>query len=74
MVFCGHGMTIVYGLKISGSRRTSWARFQLSFVKFALGAGKTTLVKMLQAKCPDWHIVPEPVSEWTNISSNDNEV
>ncbi|XP_061673077.1 southpaw isoform X3 [Syngnathoides biaculeatus] len=34
-----------------------------------IAVGKSTFTRLLEATCPDWHVVAEPVSKWQNIDS-----
>jgi deoxyadenosine/deoxycytidine kinase len=54
------------------SSRRPTARPTIISIEAAIGTGKSTLLKLIQSRCPNWVVVQEPVDLWQNVGGEHN--
>ncbi|XP_034728526.1 deoxyguanosine kinase, mitochondrial isoform X2 [Etheostoma cragini] len=54
---------------LSSSSENGADRVKRVSIEGNIAVGKSTFARLLQAACPDWEVVAEPVSKWQNIES-----
>ncbi|XP_041793292.1 deoxyguanosine kinase, mitochondrial [Chelmon rostratus] len=54
---------------LSSSAEDGRARVKRVSIEGNIAVGKSTFARLLQSACPDWEVVPEPVSKWQSIES-----
>ncbi|XP_068617161.1 deoxyguanosine kinase, mitochondrial [Brachionichthys hirsutus] len=49
------------------------ARVKRVSIEGNIAVGKSTFARLLQAACPDWEVVAEPVNKWQNVETGSSE-
>ena len=56
----------------AGTRRQTSSKPVIIAIEAAIGTGKSTLLKLIQNRCPDWVVVQEPVDLWQKVGGEHN--